>query len=799
MSHQLLDLILVLVALAGFMGWLVQTYRHQIFIDRLRDREDGETRYQAMIEDQKDMICRWDADGTRTFVNEAFCRFYGKTPEQLVGTPVGSFMSETDAENFHQNLAALSWDSPTVEFEYVAARFDGVRRWLNWTNIGIFDSQGTLVECHGVGRDVTERKETEIALRESEERFRALASNAPQAVYLKDLEGKYLLANEMFREWYGVEAGNEAGTVGKSIYDFLPFDSADQYARQDLEVIKAVKALEWEFVQTFPDGHKRYIHVTKFPVFGPDGAIIATGGIDVDISERKGTEQALKESEKRLRLFSDAMPALFSYIDKDRRYRFCNLAYEKQFRRKRDQIVGRTIDEINGPETCEQLKPVLEKVFSGENVFFEQWVDYREAGRTFIRGSLIPDISPDGEVEGFFAMIQDMTEKKRTEDTMARAKDQAEKTSALKSRFLAAASHDLRQPMQALAMFVDVLAGRDHDDASADIIGKIQASSKSLQSLLNSLLDISKLEADLVVPEIRPFTVRELTARLAEEIEPMAQRKGLELIHVASSLTIRSDPGLLDRILRNLLVNAVTNTRHGKILFGCRRRGRHVFIEVWDTGTGIADDQREKIFEEFYQGEEEDGLRRSGLGLGLAIVDRLVKLLNHTIEVSSGPSSGLSGGSVFRVRVPVARGGVAVAEQAEVRHDDFEDTTDALIVGIDDDPAVRDALSLLIKSWGFSAVTAASAQEAMQQLAKENRAPDLVIADYQLQQGHKGSNAIRDIQRRWGDSIPGLLLTGDIEPVRLKEAAASGYQVIQKPIQPDKLKSVVAEQIESSE
>ncbi|MBC8339249.1 MAG: PAS domain S-box protein [Rhodospirillales bacterium] len=666
MQHQLLDLILVLLALAGFLGWLVQAYRHQMSEDRLHDSEKGETRYQAMIEDQKDMICRWDADGTRIFANEAYCRFYNKSREELIGTPVGSFLSEADANAFKQSLADLSWESPTVEFEYAAIRHDGMRRWLNWTNIGIFDGQGGLVECHGVGRDVTERRRT---------------------------------------------------------------------------------------------------------------------------------EEALKESEKRLRLFSDAMPALFSYIDKDRRYRFCNLAYEKHFRRRRNQIVGHTIDEINGPDTCKQLEPVLGRVLAGENVFFEQWVDYREAGRTFVRGSLIPDISPAGEVVGFFAMIQDMTGEKRSEDNLARAKEQAEMTSASKSRFLAAASHDLRQPMQALAMFVDVLAGRQHDAVSGEIISKIQASSKSLQELLNGLLDISKLEADLVVPETRRFTIGELTARLAEEIEPLAQRKGLELVHVPSTLSVRSDPGLLDRVLRNLLVNAVTNTRHGRIVFGCRRRGEHAWVEVWDTGTGIPEDQRERIFEEFYQGEEEDGILRNGLGLGLAIVERLLKLLNHTIEVSQPPS----GGSVFRVRVPIDEGGVAVADHKEAVRDAFEDATGALVVGIDDDPAVRDALSLLLESWGFTTVTAASSREAMERLAEENRAPDLVIADYRLQQGNKGSHAIRDIQERWGEKIPGLLLTGDIEPGRLQEATASGYQVIQKPIQPDKLKTVVAEQIDSGD
>ncbi|NQV82421.1 MAG: PAS domain S-box protein [Rhodospirillales bacterium] len=793
MNHQLIDLILVLLALVGFLGWLVQVYRHQVFEERLRDRDDGEIRYQAMIEDRRDMICRWDADGTRTFVNEAYCQFYDKTPEQLIGARMGNLLSEAANEYFNQCLAGLSWDSPTFETEFVADRHDGARRWLNWTNIGIFDANGALVECHGVGRDVTERKETELALRESEERFRALTSNSPQAIYLKDLDGKYLLTNEVFREWYGFEADNDSEIIGKTAYDVMPFDRADQFSRQDMAVVQAVKAMEWEITQTFPDGITRVANVTQFPVFGPNGNIIAVGGMNVDITGRKRTEDALKESEKRLRLFSDAMPALFSYIDKDRRYRFCNLAHEKHFRRKRDQIVGRTIEEINGPETCEHLKTVFEKVLSGENVFFEQWVNFREAGRTFIRGSLIPDISLSGEIDGFFAMLQDMTGKKRSEDRLAQAKDQAEKTSASKSRFLAAASHDLRQPLQAMAMFVDVLAGRNHDEVSSDIIEKIQASSKSLQGLLNSLLDISKLEADLFVPDTRGFTIGELTSRLAEEINPLAEKKGLRLIHVASSLTVRSDPGLLDRILRNLLVNAVNNTEQGQILFGCRRRGRYVWVEVWDTGTGIADDQKEKIFEEFYQGKNTGKIRHNGLGLGLAIVDRLVKLLNHTIEVSSSPM----GGAVFRVRVPIAKDGAPVVEQTVEPKGGFEESSGALIVGIDDDPSVRDALSLLLESWGFSAVTAASAHEAMQQLALENRAPDLVIADFQLQRGQKGSNAIRDIRERWGDSIPGLLLTGDIEPARLKEAVASGYHVIQKPIQPDKLKTVVAEQIDS--
>ncbi|MFQ5765316.1 MAG: hybrid sensor histidine kinase/response regulator [Rhodospirillales bacterium] len=510
-----------------------------------------------------------------------------------------------------------------------------------------------------------------------------------------------------------------------------------------------------------------------------------------DVTERKRAEEALQESEKRLRLFTDAMPALFSYVDKDRRYRFCNLQYEKHFRRKRDRIIGRTMAEVLGAGAYGQVKHIVDRAFGGENVFYEQWVDFREAGRTYIRGSLIPDVAASGEVEGFFAMAQDMTAKKRAEDRLARAKEKAEETSASKSRFLAAASHDLRQPMQALAMFIEVLAGRPHDRESRDIIEKIQASSKALERLLNALLDISKLEADLVVPDIRRFRLGELTTRLAEEIGPLADADGLALRHVPSGVAVMSDPGLLDRSLRHLLNNAVANTDKGRILFGCRRRDGAVAIEVWDTGSGISDDQKPRIFEEFYQGGEGDRGNRSGLGLGLAIVDRLVGLLDHRIEVETE----LGKGSVFRVLVPVAEAAAAVPTPPPPRF--ANDANGALIVGIDDDPAVRDALSLLLESWGFEAVIAASEQEAVSRLTAENRTPDLVIADYRLQRGDRGSNAIHAIRRRWGLGIPGLLLTGDTDPLGLEEASASGFHVVKKPIQPEKLKAVVAEHMES--
>ena len=444
MPHSFIDLSLILLTLAAVVGWVWSLYRQRMSEAFRLSQEEGQARFQAMIEDQTDLICRSDGNAKRLFVNEAYCRFFNRTREELIGTPISSFLSEENAERMRQCIAGLHPNSPMMEIEHTVLRHDGAERWNRWTNTGIFNGGGTLKEIHSVGRDIT---------------------------------------------------------------------------------------------------------------------------------ERKLSEEALKESEKRLRLFTDAMPALFSYIDKDRKYRFCNLHYEKHYRLKRDQILGRTVAEVEGAETYNQIKPVIDRALSGENVFFEQWVNYPVAGNTFIRGSMIPDVSPAGRVEGFFVMVQDMTARKYTEETLAKAKEKAEENSASKSRFLADASHDLRQPMQALAMFIDVLAGRKHDAESRDIIEKIQASSKALEGLLNTLLDISKLESGLVKPAVRRFSAGELTARLAEEIRPLAEKKGIQLLHVPSSLQVRSDPGLLDRILRNLLSNAISNTEKGKVLFGCRRRG----------------------------------------------------------------------------------------------------------------------------------------------------------------------------------------------------------------------------------
>lgn len=383
---------------------------------------------------------------------------------------------------------------------------------------------------------------------------------------------------------------------------------------------------------------------------------------------------------------------------------------------------------------------------------------------------------PDGKAKFYFSFMQDRSAQKLAEDELVRAKDAAERANQAKSRFLAAASHDLRQPLQALAMFVEVLANRDHGPQDRKIIDRIRDSVAATDMLLSSLLDISKLEAGVVVPSIAAFTVDTVLERLKNEFEPQASAAGLKFRVLPCRLAVRSDQMLLERILRNLLTNALRYTEKGGIVLGCRRRGDRLRIEVCDTGSGIPADQLRAIFKEFHQLGNPQRDRRQGLGLGLAIVERLGKLLDHSIEVRSV----LNKGSVFGIEVGLAEPPAKKPKPVQL---DFRiGVGGATIAVIDDEPDVLESLRLLLETWGHQVITAADGDAATEQLLQRRLVPDLVIADYRLQHGSTGGQAISRLRLRIKRDVPAIILTGDTAPERLRMAKANGHGLLHKPV-----------------
>ena len=397
-----------------------------------------------------------------------------------------------------------------------------------------------------------------------------------------------------------------------------------------------------------------------------------------------------------------------------------------------------------------------------------------------------------GRSLGYRTSIRDITGRKQVEDALRRAHTEAERASRAKSRFLAAASHDLRQPLQAINMFVAALKATTAEPDCVEIIGSIQESLRATDDLLDALLDVSRLDAGVLQPRLRDVAVADLVDRMESEFAGPAAGKGIALRTVTSSAMLRADPVLLDRILRNLVSNAVRYTERGRVLIGCRRRGANLRIEVWDTGIGIPADKIGAVFEEFYQLGNPERDRTRGLGLGLAIVDRMSKLLGYHVDVRSRPGCG----SMFAVAVPIAqKRGATEADEPELEAVQATALAGKLIVAIDDEPMQLRAMRQLFGRWGCEVVTGASTAEALTHLVELQRTPDVIVADYRLREEMTGVQSIMTLRAGLGRTIPGIILTGNTEPERLREAEASGFELLHKPVDTGRLFAALARMV----
>jgi signal transduction histidine kinase/CheY-like chemotaxis protein len=365
---------------------------------------------------------------------------------------------------------------------------------------------------------------------------------------------------------------------------------------------------------------------------------------------------------------------------------------------------------------------------------------------------------------------------------------QLEVANLAKSRFLAAASHDLRQPLHALGLFVAQLHGRVRADERRRIVARIDAALSAMNELFNALLDISKLDAGVLTPSIEEFPVAKLLSRVDTTFTGAAGEKGLSLRVVSSSAWVRSDFILLERIVFNLVSNAVRYTSSGGVVVGCRKRGVNLSIEIWDTGTGVPQDQQQNIFGEFYRLGAPGGDGRSGLGLGLAIVDRLCRLLDHAVSLTSI----LGKGSCFSVAVPRVAARLEIGESPAPAHPCVDPSDRKLVVVIDDDPLVLEAMGGLFRSWGYHLLVAGSDDEALIRLADCDSPPDLIVSDYHLAGEKTGIEVIEGLRRALSAKIPAFLVSGDTSPDLLRQARDSGYHLLHKPVDPMTLRAMVS-------
>ncbi len=388
-------------------------------------------------------------------------------------------------------------------------------------------------------------------------------------------------------------------------------------------------------------------------------------------------------------------------------------------------------------------------------------------------------------------LLVQLRSEKLAADSARRA---AEVANRAKTQFFAAASHDLRQPLHAMGLFAEALRQKSHDEEVAQLVNSINSSVDALEGLFSELLDITRIDTGGVEVNNRHFEVADILRKLRLHFEPTAFEKGLSLRLRGGSRVVHADPLLVERILRNLVSNAIRYTNDGTVLVGARRRGDKVLLQVWDTGVGIRPEERARIFEEFYQVPNTDVVspeQRKGLGLGLAIVKRLADLMGAPLSVDSQPGRG----TVFTLELPAGKS--PRVEQVTVPgKGPLGLTLDGrLIVVVEDEPVVRSGLEVLLKGWGATIASFDSVAQCREWALASDPAvvkPDLLIVDYRLENGLNGVDSIRSLRDRFGSAVPAIIVTGSTMSGHEKEAHDGDFHLLIKPVVPNRLRAMIA-------
>jgi PAS domain S-box-containing protein len=652
-----------------------------------------------------------------------------------------------------------------------------------------------------------QRRRAEEALAESERRYHFMADSVPQIVWTADPNGALDFIGARLAEYIGVA---DIGTyLGWGWVDVLhPEDVPGTLAAWD-GARRTGSDLDFEYRLRRHDGTYSWHLVRAIPMRDASGRVVKWFGSTVDVHDRRLQADALaaaKEAAERatalvrrqvqeLEGVYAAAPVGLWLGDRDCRFLRINGVMAGINGYSVEEHIGRTVGELV-PGIHELIKPHYDRALAGHAVDFE--VTGTTAGQPGVARewvvSYYPLVGEDGEVHAVSAVVREVTGERRAERALAAAKEEAERANLSKSKFLAAASHDLRQPVQSAILLASALERHVHGGRARETLSHLQLGLDTFKGLLDGLLDVSRLDAGLVEPTIEDVPLRQLVEHIGASYRPVAETRNLRFsVTDCRAGTVRSDPVLLGRLVRNLVENALRYTELGGVELACVPLDGKVRLEVRDTGIGIPAEHLGRIWEEFHQVGNPERDRQQGLGLGLAIVRRLADLLGHTVKVRSEPGHG----SVFSVEMPLGLGRIKdVPVRAPPSAPAAVEGRGRLAVLVDDDAIVLTALQAILGEWGFEVLAAGSTDQALAQLGEADRMPDIVIADYRLRDGRMGTEAIARIREMFGTHIPGVILTGETGTECQRDAAAHSLLVVHKPITPRQLGKVIEQELE---
>jgi Na+/proline symporter/signal transduction histidine kinase/ActR/RegA family two-component response regulator len=661
-------------------------------------------------------------------------------------------------------------------------------------------------------------EQTTSAIQFNRELLEATLDNISQGVSVVDADLRLVSWNRAYLELLNYPSG--VVYAGRPVEELIRFNverglcgpgEVDGHVDRRMYHMRRGTPYTYERVQ--PNGRVMEIRGSPMPM----GGYVTTF---TDVTHYKRSEEALRASEKRIRFYTDNAPAMLAYVDHELRYRFANRAYRSLIADDELDLDGLPISEALGPVELDKRSPYLQEVLKGHRQHFELSLRLKGAPETtnqyeeqYALATYIPDFDRQGKVRGFFAVLQDISSRRRAElalqdayatmeqrveqrtqelreamQALNAAKQEAEDANHSKTRFLAAASHDLLQPLNAARLFASVLAqsAEELPPESARLVRRVDHSLAAAEELLSALLDITRLDQGALKPEMAVIAVSDLLEKLRRQFFGLAQRRGLTFRVRPCHGHILCDPQLLQRVLMNLVSNALRYTREGGVLVGCQQRGDRLQISVWDTGPGIAEHEQVRIFKEFQRLDH--SVEEKGLGLGLAICQRIARML----EAPMGVRSRLGRGSCFYISLPLAPAHAAesVIHAAPMHNPKARADFDGIqVLCLDDEPEILDGMEALLQRWGCNVTLTRNYQEAV--AVGIEQAPDMLLVDYYVGDGPSGLDAANAINQALDHARPVIVITADQNEALAKQIRSSGTQLMPKPVKPAALKAMM--------
>ncbi len=626
------------------------------------------------------------------------------------------------------------------------------------------------------------REQSERATREREARLHLALDAGEMGTWDWDLQTGAVVWDARLYRICGFTRGDAAAPKGEKFFQFVHPDDREALIRAVERAIDGGRPLRHEFRFLRPDGQLRWLATRGVAINDPDGRPLRMIGLNYDITDRKQAEEALKESEARFRAMADGLPLIVWVHGPEGEQQFVNRTFCDFFGVSQTEMRDRRWQDLLHPDEAEGYTAAFLGSLRARRPFHGE-VRARRADGAWrsLESWGLPRFDDDGGFLGYVGASADITARKQGEEALRIAKEDAERANRMKSDFLAAASHDIRQPLQRLCLLQEVLSRKLDDPDQQRLAGELGATITGMIETLNTLLDIDQIESGVLEPGLQDVAVSEVLARLREQHLDQARAKGLALRLVPTTAHVHTDPRLLMRILQNLVSNAIKYTSAGKILIGCRRRGELLRLEVHDTGIGIPAGEIPSIFEKYHRVEGPARMKSAGLGIGLAVVRRLAMLLGHDLDVRSK----LGRGSMFAILVPV------ISAPAPQPGPPAADASPALaILLIENDTALRESLTTLLQLEGFAVTAVAGAAEGRSRVRSGTVQPDVIVADDDLLDPD-GIEAIGQVRAAAGILVPAILISGLPSRQDCAHLAETGIHCLQKPVRSGHLLAAV--------